>query len=178
MCEARARLPVRPDAVEDSDDYIEYVRLSEPLEGEITEAASIAIVFAAIAAESYIYDFAAKTLGDRYVERHLDRLSMQSKWVVVSKLAAGYSMPSDGQAFQVLGELSHDRNEIVHHKTRDAIPIWGTDAFLKFVEYANDLHSRADRAIQSLDVLSEESKKFDPTGFDYFHTGPDTGEAV
>jgi hypothetical protein len=174
MCDARSRIPARPYAAPDSDEYIDYERLVGPIESEVTEAASIAIVFAAIAAESYIYDFAGKTLGDRYVERHLDRLSMQSKWVVVSKLAAGYAMPSDGRAFQVLGELTHDRNEIVHHKTRDAIPIWGTEAFLKFVEYANDLHNRADRAIRALDVLSKESKKFDSTGFDYFDGGTDT----
>jgi hypothetical protein len=133
---------------------------------EMAEAASIVIVFAAIAAEAYIYDFAARHLGDTYVERHLDKLNLQSKWVVVPKLVKGYSLASDGQAFQALVELSRDRNEIVHSKTRE-MPVWGSDSANKLIMHAEDLHVRADRAIRALDTLHSECQKFDPSGSNF-----------
>lgn len=163
----RSRLPPCPDGPPDSDEYLEYLDASRPIEDEIADAASIVIVFAAIAAEAYIYDFAAKHLGDNYVERHLDKLSLQSKWVVVPKLVKGYTLASDGQAFQALVELSRDRNEIVHAKTRE-MPAWGSDSANKLIMRADGIDVRADRAIRALDTLLAECQKFDSSGAHFF----------
>jgi hypothetical protein len=170
LMEVRSRLPPGSDAPPDSDEYLEYLAAAGPIEGEMAEAASIVIVFAVIAAEAYIYDFAARHLGDTYVERHLDKLNLQSKWVVVPKLVKGYSLPSDGQAFQALVELTRDRNEIVHSKTRK-MPVWGTDSANKLIMHAVSLDARADQAIRALDTLRGECQKFDPSGSDFFGTG-------
>jgi hypothetical protein len=171
MTEARNRLPLEPDVAHESLEYLDYVQRVAPIEREIGEAAAIAIVFAAIAAEAYIFDFAARKLGDRYVEKNLDRLSLKSKWLVIPRLAVGYILSTDGQAYEALGHLVKDRNTIVHHKTRDALPMLETDCFDAFIKYADDIDKRADRAIQSLGILRDECAKFDEVGVSFFDEG-------
>jgi hypothetical protein len=63
LIEIRSRLPPGADSPPDSDEYLEYLAAALPIEDEMAEAASIVIVFAAIAAEAYIYDFAARNLA-------------------------------------------------------------------------------------------------------------------
>jgi hypothetical protein len=83
-------------------------------------------------------------------------------------LVTGHIIEPGGQAFEVLGTLSRDRNEIAHHKTRDASGMWGTEKIMEFVAQAARLDERADRAIESLEILKTEAAKFDrpfgPTG--------------
>ena len=166
MCEARNRLPAQPpNAVlsdEDvNDEFIAYHHQKELVSREIVEAAMITIVFAAIAAEAYIYDYAASHLGDKYVEKHLDKLSLRSKWVVVARIVAGYNIDTDGQAFESLGCLTQFRNEIVHHKTRDGSSLLGTERLADLLKYSSEIDSRADRAILALDSIKAEASKFD-----------------
>jgi hypothetical protein len=71
---------------------------SESVPGDRTkvyETGFSAIIFAGIAAESIIYDFSARYLGDSYVEAHLDKLDLVSKWIVVPRMVCGAEMPKD-----------------------------------------------------------------------------------
>jgi len=77
-----------------------------------------AVVFSAMALESFIYDYAASYLGDRYVKSHLDSMNLKSKWTVVPELVCGTPIPADLHAFALLGRLIKNRNTLIHWKTR------------------------------------------------------------
>ena len=58
----------------------------------------IAIVFAALAVEAYMYDYAARNLGEQFVASHLDRLDVVSKWVIIPRLVTGKGFPKGERA--------------------------------------------------------------------------------
>lgn len=88
---------------------------------KLYETGFSAIIFAGIAAESIIYDFSARYLGDSYVEAHLDKLDLVSKWIVVPRLVCGVEMQKDGEVYMLLKKLAKARNDAVHSKTRPPI---------------------------------------------------------
>lgn len=76
-----------------------------------------AIVFAAMCFESAIYEYAANHLGDSYVQEHLDKLDVLSKWLVVLRVVAGYEMRKDRAPYGALKALISARNRLVHSKS-------------------------------------------------------------
>lgn len=144
----------------DSAEFDAYLYRTGDLRAAIADASVITIVFAATAAESYIYDFAARNLGDSFVEKYLDKLSTQSKWVIVPRLVAGYALDSDGQAYEGLIHLVRSRNEIVHHKSKNVIDM-SPSQLQEYVYQDEPLNEPADKAITALDLLLTEAKKFD-----------------
>lgn len=162
MRDLKDSLPPPPD--DQTDDQLEFGRYlhdNASTTAEIYEAASIAVVYAAISAESYIYDVAARCLGDGYVKKNLDKLSVPSKWLLVPRLISGHVIDTDGQVFQLLTELVKSRNDIVHHKTRDMTTM-SVGALSEHVLHGEALPERAERAIKALDALADEATKFDP----------------
>jgi hypothetical protein len=162
MHDLLSQLPPPPNA--DTTDQLEISKYdfdTDPLRSEISEEASITIVYAAMAVESYIYDFAARVLGESYVEDNLDKLSVQSKWLVIPRLGAGHVIKKDGQVFQLLTELVKSRNEIAHHKTKN-ISGKSMEQLAEYVLYDEAICKRAERAIQALEIIASEAKKFDP----------------
>lgn len=81
----------------------------------------IPIPFAAMCLEAFVYDYAATSLGDGFVKKHLDKLELPSKFVVSSKLITGNEFSTDSQAYEGLKKLITDRNKLVHFKSK-AIP--------------------------------------------------------
>jgi hypothetical protein len=81
------------------------------------EHATITIVFACAACELYINDAAARLLGDTYVQRHVDRLDLVSKWVLVPRLICGHEIDRGGRAYDLLRLLVSARNELMHPKS-------------------------------------------------------------
>ena len=75
------------------------------------------IVFSAMCFESAIYEYAADHLGDSYVQEHLDKLDILSKWVVVPRLVAGYEIRKDRAPYGALKALIAARNRLVHSKS-------------------------------------------------------------
>jgi len=152
-------IPPEPD----DWDGAAYGTWLEETEGKRTaaiDAAAITIIFAAAAAEGYIYDFAARALGDLFVEKNLDKLSTQSKWIIVPRLVANHEIKTDSRAYQLLILLTKARNEIVHPKTENMM-ILNKEQLLRRVEHAARLPKRADEAIAALDALGNEASKFD-----------------
>jgi len=79
--------------------------------------AVIAIVFSAMYLEAFIYDYAAISLGDKYVKDHLDRLDLVSKWILVPRLVTGKEISKSDHAFEALKKLNSARNSLVHLKS-------------------------------------------------------------
>ncbi len=94
-------------------DYMEYNQ--KVIHGKIT-----VIIFLITYLESYIYDFAAIPLGDNYVEKYLDKLNLESKWMIIPKLITGKELDKSRNYWGDLKELIKWRNNLVHHKTTDA----------------------------------------------------------
>ena len=76
-----------------------------------------AIVMSAMCFEAAIYDYAAWQLGDRYVRRHLDRLDLVAKWVVIPRLVCGAEVRKDRVPFGTFRQVIAERNRLVHSKS-------------------------------------------------------------
>ena len=81
-------------------------------------AVVIPIVFGAMCLEAFIYDYGANHISGKYMKEHLDKLSIPSKFLVVSKLVTGKQFPTDSQAYEGLVKLKEDRNSLVHFKSK------------------------------------------------------------
>lgn len=81
-----------------------------------------AIVFSSMCVESAINNYAGAQLGDNYTEKHLYKLDVVSKWVVIPKLACGKSIDKSGPAFNALKKLVKARNNLIHNKSTEYDP--------------------------------------------------------
>lgn len=70
--------------------------------------------------EAYIYDYAARRLGDTYTKNYLEKLDIISKWVIIPRLITGRQIDTYKKSFAVLKQLIGVRNKLVHHKTQEA----------------------------------------------------------
>lgn len=126
--------------------------------------ASIAIVFSAIAVESYIYDYAARHLSDKFVQSYLDKLDLISKWVLVPRLITGKSLPQSGKWMMLLKALVKERNSIVHSKSKE--PPFEMKEVKDFYKKLNERNAsilqKSRQAIELLDELATEISNLDP----------------
>lgn len=136
---------------------------------EKNACARIAIIFAAVTAESFIYSFAVKTWSRSYVERHLERLGLVSKWVLIPRLAKSIELPSESQAFKLLDRLVKNRNAVVHAKPKSFDLAKAT--FAELEAYFSRHIEQADQAIEALDALIPFASLFVPPAFARAHLG-------
>ncbi len=148
----------------DDRDYCRIVEI-RPVRNKIENHCVVTIVFTALAVEAYIYNYAAKNLSENFIDKHLDRLDVVSKWVVIPKLITGQDFPKSGQAFQLLKKLIANRNYLVHSKSAN---LFSTDekiseemsnlvfskAAKKMIAFTDSLLESAEEAIRTLDELS------------------------
>lgn len=74
------------------------------------------IVFSAMCLEAFIYGYSVRNLGKSYTESHIERLGIESKYIIVPRLITGKEIDKSGQAYEGLKRLIKDRNKIVHFK--------------------------------------------------------------
>jgi hypothetical protein len=122
----------------------------------------ITVVFAAMAIEAHIYDYAARHFSDSFVKKHLDRLDVVSKWVIIPQLATGKEFPRGGKALQLLRELTKARNDLVHYKSA---PLSSLSSRSRDVDEMAHVAKRAVRAMRELAwalerIDPEESESF------------------
>lgn len=133
------------------------------IDNELVKLASITIVFATIAIEAHIYDFAARHLSDSFVKKYVDKLDLVSKWVIIPKLITGKELPRGGEWFQLLKNLVRERNSIIHSKTSDAP--YTIKEVQKYLEKRNEdqvaFFNKVREAIDLLDTLPVEIGKID-----------------
>jgi len=132
------------------------------LEQAIGKHGVVVIVFAGMALDAYIYDYAARNLSDSFVRKYLDKLDIVSKWVIVPRLITGQEIQRNSRGFQLLVQLVKQRNNIVHSKSI------GLEASRKeeILETYGDFHKKfpavVREAIDTLDTLAVAMKTIDP----------------
>jgi hypothetical protein len=129
------------------------------LDHEVTRCAIETIVFSAMYLEACIYDFAAHQLGDSYVNKHIDKLDLPSKFVIVPRLVTGREINKGGLAFSALTMLVSARNALVHTKSSRVI-IEDADVFEKQKEASETkhrkLHDDAHTAMKAMILMAFE----------------------
>lgn len=86
------------------------------------QAAVIGITFAAMCLEAFFYDYAASNLGDSFSNKHLDKLDLPSKLLIIPRLVSGKGIDKSSQVFEKVKRLTKDRNYLVHFKSRSFDP--------------------------------------------------------
>lgn len=105
----------RQEGPEWTDDDRDFVAVNSAAE---ERSSIVATIFSAVALEAFINDYAIIDKFSRgYVDKYLDRLTPQGKWLIFPLLHVGETFRTDGQTFQVLTELFRLRNQLVHFKT-------------------------------------------------------------
>jgi hypothetical protein len=89
-------------------------------EKEITKTSFIIIIFFVITIDSYMYDYAARHLGDAFVQNHLDKLDTLSKCLVIPELVTGKSLNRSQTWYGLLKKTIVIRNKITHYKTKSS----------------------------------------------------------
>lgn len=116
------------------------------------------VIFAGLAVEAYIYDVAAIELTDKYVKTHLDKLSIVDKYVVVPRLISGKEVDKSGEWFRLLGKLVHQRNRMVHSKSRhlDLHRLQADPAYFPSIVEQEQESISAREAVKLLYLLTDE----------------------
>lgn len=143
-----------------------------PLRKSLGSSCLIAIVFAALAVEGYIYYYAVKNLPKGFVESHLDKLDLVSKWILIPRLVTGKEFPKDSEAFRLLKQLVSSRNYLVHIKASSVLSFdeQSSDFVLskaaqRMLEFGEKLFEKAEDAIKALDHLSQVIENLDPNEY-------------
>ncbi|MFZ5883582.1 MAG: hypothetical protein ACOYYI_07380 [Chloroflexota bacterium] len=157
------RLDSRLKEVKVEDGNVISARI-HTLEDELAETSLIVIIFSVMALEAYIYDYAARHLGDLYVKDHLDKLDTSSKWIVIPKLITGKEISRSGNWFSLLKKLVKARNSIIHYKSSEP-PVPLVEAgkyFEKQRVYSKALLESAREAVTLLGILADKITELDP----------------
>lgn len=102
---------------------IEYINSGEAEDADFQNTAqgeaTITVVFSTIALECFIHNYAARKLGEGYTDKHIEKMKLHTKWLVVPQLATGKVIPSDHRGIELLQQLITARNSIVHLKAKN-----------------------------------------------------------
>lgn len=85
----------------------------------IKDSIIVSIVFSAMTIESFINDYAAIKLGDKFFNENIDRLQPISKLQVLSKISFDKELNKGEKLFSLLSKLFKNRNKLVHNKSKD-----------------------------------------------------------
>lgn len=77
----------------------------------------IATVFAHMAIESFINNYAAACLGDNEFYDNFDKLSIEGKLQLISKFILNYRLEKNNQLCASLKRLKRNRNNFIHNKS-------------------------------------------------------------
>lgn len=121
------------------------------------------IVFAAMAIEAAAFEFSASILGDKVAKDYLDKMDLEGKWMIGTRLAYGQSLDIDGLAINGLRSLVKARNALVHHKSKLENEA-GTVREVIRTEWAKVEKDQVPNAFKTLVLLSLELEE-SPGGF-------------
>jgi len=135
------------------------------IEEELYENFTCIITFLALFMESYIYDYGARQLGDRYVLSHLDQLDLLSKWVIIPKIITGKEINKSQHCFEYFKRLIQLRNKIVHWKSSEG-------SHSKSREFATEkfyLKLNPEKLFKSIYKIFEQLEEYDKKDYHLFH---------
>jgi hypothetical protein len=123
------------------------------------------IIFSTTFLESYINDLGGIVLGDTFVKEHLDKLSIISKWIVIPRLITNEEIDKSKSYFQGFKELVQWRNNLIHHKTKDAISLFSSPENINH-EKLKPIYELFDvsKSFIMIKELFDELNRIDPQG--------------
>jgi len=83
------------------------------------KAGVVLLMITAAVLEQMIFSYAVTFLDSESYEKHLGRLPVLTKWIILPQLCQNKEVTEDGPAINALNELIQARNAVVHPKTRD-----------------------------------------------------------
>lgn len=142
--------------------YKEIEKIQD-LENSLLKESIKIVTFLSAFLESYFFEFAAITLGQKYAENYIEKLDLPSKIMIVTRLVTGKEIDTSLHFWGEIKNLIKWRNRIIHNKTKDAI------AFLKETKSHYDpkpLYEEfsINEFTKSIKILFEELDKIDPKG--------------
>lgn len=124
--------------------------------------ATVVVVFTITALESYIYGYATRSLGEKYAKRHVEKLNLISKWIVVPKLVTGKEIPSDHKGITMLRKLVKARNHIVHLKGKNLNPDDWEMQKATIIKHDREIVEASVSAFRCVGELGRELRRLDP----------------
>jgi hypothetical protein len=103
------------ELIEECSDYWDLRKI----ENKINDSIIISVVFSAMTIESFINDYAARKLGDKFFEENIDRLQPISKLQIIAKFVFRKELNKSENMFYLLTKLFRTRNEYIHNKSKD-----------------------------------------------------------
>lgn len=79
------------------------------------------VIFLSSFLESYFFDLSAVALGQRYTEKHIEKLDLASKIILIPRLITGKEIDKSLHYWEEIKNLIKWRNKIIHNKTKDWI---------------------------------------------------------
>lgn len=125
----------------DDEELSEFSRRMEECYEEREQSAVVAITFSGMALEAFFYDYGAEELADAFVQEHLDKLDLKSKFLILPRLICGKSPDKSKPVYQSLGRLVRLRNDLVHFKSK---PFQVHE-----LDKASDFHSTLNQRLKS-----------------------------
>jgi len=141
---------------------IEYRNQLNSYNDELAKTSFILVIFTTIAVEAYIYDYAARHLGDIFVKNHLDKLDTLSKWVIIPELITGKVLSPQQDWQGKLKRLIKARNSITHYKSWDINNNSLVDIEEKLEKFANEVRQSAQQSVGLLKLLADKISEIDP----------------
>ncbi|WP_299898751.1 hypothetical protein [uncultured Aquimarina sp.] len=130
-------------SISDKDYLIKSSFIDRKREKAIFQSIIMIVVFF----EALINEIGVVELGSTYYKKHLDKLSILSKWEIVLTLIYGNSLDRSSQQYGYLQDVIKIRNTLVHHKT-------------KFIQDGTDIHEVANLFERTSDYFTIISNLF------------------
>ncbi len=124
--------------------------------------ATVVVVFSITALECYVYGYATRRLGERYAKRHVEKLGLVSKWIVVPKLVTGKEIPSAHKGITMLAKLVKARNHIVHLKGKNLTPDTLEMQKATIIKHDREIVEASVSAFRCVGELGRELYRLDP----------------
>jgi hypothetical protein len=131
-----------------------------PLQSKLIKNCVSVIVFSAMALEAYIYDYASRNLGTTFVQKHLDKLDLVSKYVIGIHLITSRKFPKNAEIYNKLQTLTSQRNKLVHSKSF-AFEDSNYEKIRERKNYDDQVTEQAINAIETMDMIAEYIEKVD-----------------
>jgi hypothetical protein len=110
------------DKLDNRDPSAAELQILGPSGALLSEHSVVAIMFAALSVEAFINHYGITHLTRPFFKKHLDRMSIRDKWVIIPRLTVGKAIDTNGQPYQRLCTLFTLRDKLVHFKSPEFSP--------------------------------------------------------
>ena len=137
-------------------DILEYSLIKESIK---------VVVFLGAFLESYFFELSAIALGQQYTEKHIEKLDLASKIILIPRLITGKEVDKSLHFWGEIKNLIKWRNKIIHNKTKNSSEFFKNINPEKYDP--KPLYKEFDmlKFLNSIKILFKELDRIDPEGF-------------